>query len=305
MPAKTRRFRYKPAGPFSLERTAGRLVRFEEVVNHYEKGTYRCLVPVSGKHALVTVTQAGPPSRAELHVEVRGVPAREAGERVLERVLGAHMDVRPFYRQFRADKLLAAPLRHSRGLRVSGYLTLWEALVTAIFSQQVNLTLAYGIRRELCEKYGRRARFDGTTYIAFPTAARVAKERLPTLQKLRLSRNKAAALQRLARLFASGELDENELAAAPDEEVIETLVAIKGIGRWTADTALMRGLQRPDAFPAGDLGVVKYLARDIFGRDQVAGEAEMRQLSERWKPYRSLALTYLYAEMSKRREQAT
>jgi 3-methyladenine DNA glycosylase/8-oxoguanine DNA glycosylase len=83
--------------------------------------------------------------------------------------------------------------------------------------------------------------------------------------------------------------------------VIERLTAFRGIGRWTADTVLLRGLARRDAFPAGDLGVVKYLAQGLLGRRAPASESQMRAFAERWRPYRSYALVYAYAELSYRR----
>ena len=63
----------------------------------------------------------------------------------------------------------------------------------------------------------------------------------------------------------------------------------------------MRGLARSDAFPGGDLGVVKYLAQGMLGKKEKATEAEMRAFAERWRPYRGLALVYCYAELTRRR----
>ena len=111
--------------------------------------------------------------------------------------------------------------------------------------------------------------------------------------------SKATTLARIARAFRSGALDEASLRALPDEEVVERLCALKGIGRWTAETALLRGLGRLDAFPAGDLGVVKYVAQGLLGRDGAVPESDMRAFSERWRPYRALALTYCWAELAR------
>jgi DNA-3-methyladenine glycosylase II len=84
--------------------------------------------------------------------------------------------------------------------------------------------------------------------------------------------------------------------------VVDRLIALHGVGRWTAEVTLMRGLARPDAFPAGDLAVVKYLAKELLGRAEVATEDEMREFSERWSPHRALALVYAYAEMQTRQK---
>lgn len=303
-PAERQHFELRPPGAYSLARTAARLVRFPERVDRFEQGRYGRLLHVGGKLVRLSVTQQGPPSRATLRLGLEGagarsVRARAAAERLVYRALGARADVRPFYRRFREDPLLGPSISRHRGLRVAGSPTLWEALVNAVLSQQVNLGFAYSIRSELVLRFGRRARFDGETWYAFPLPRRLARETESVLRGMRLSNAKAGTLLRLARAFEDGSLDDETLDARSDEEVIETLTALKGIGRWTADVALLRGLGRPDAFPGGDLGVTKYLANNLLGRP--ANEKQMRALSEAWRPHRALALTYLYAEMAHRR----
>ncbi|MGH9368137.1 MAG: DNA-3-methyladenine glycosylase family protein [Thermoanaerobaculia bacterium] len=303
---ETARFIYAPRGPFSLEATAERFTRWPEAVDRFDGETYRRLLPVGRSGVLLEVRQGGTPSRARLHVRLEGtgaggVAAREAARRVVRVGLGAGFDARPFYRAFRGDPLLADPLRHSRGLRIAGTASLWEAAVTAVLSQQVNLVFAYDLRRKLALAFGRRARFGGIVYVAFPSPERLARESERSLRKFRLSGAKAGTLARLARAFAAGELSERELARLPDEEAIERLMAIKGVGRWTAEIALLRGLGRADVFPGGDLGVVKYLAMELLGQRARVTEARMRRFADRWRPYRGLALVYAYAEMARRR----
>ena len=201
--APVRRFAYTPRGPYSLVATAARFTRWPEVVDRFDGETYRRLLPVGAGGLLVTVRQSGPVSRARLRVELRGTEAagpeaRRQALRVVENVLGAGLDTRAFVAKFREDALLADALRHSRGLRVAGTASLWEALVTAVLAQQVNLAFAYDIRRELCLAFGRKARGDGQTYVAFPQPERVARESEAALRRFRLSRSKAAAIAGLA-----------------------------------------------------------------------------------------------------------
>jgi DNA-3-methyladenine glycosylase II len=295
--AERARFSVRPTRPYSLGRTAARFLRFSELVDHFQDGVYQRLFQVGRRLLLLSVQQLGPPSRALLEVRLAGKDAgasetRSAATRLLERSLGIHADIPAFYRACRNDPLLAEAIRRARGLSVAGFPDPWEALVTAVVSQQVNLAL----------RFGRRARIAGKTYIAFPRPERMAKETAARLRRLGLSKAKAETLLRLANGFRRGVLAEAELAALPDEELIQRLTALKGIGRWTAETALMRGLARPDAFPAGDLGVVKYVAQGLLGRDGRATEREMRELAERWRPHRALALTYAYAELARIRE---
>jgi DNA-3-methyladenine glycosylase II len=295
-----------PRRPYSLALTAERYTRFPEVVDRFAGGVYRRLLPIGRGGVLVSVVQEGSPARALLRVSLEGkaagsAAAADAARRVVEVALGASSDVSAFYRAHREDALLADAIRDFRGLRVAGAPSLWEALVTAVLAQQVNLRFAYDIRRELALAFGRRARFGGETFVAFPSPAAMASETPAGLGRFRLSGAKARAISGLARAFAEGALVESEIAALSDEAAIEQLTSLRGIGRWTAEIGLLRGLGRLDIFPAGDLGVVKYLAQGLLGRPAKAKEDEMRQFAERWQPHRGLALVYGYAELNRRK----
>lgn len=297
------RFELKPEQPYSLARTAARLVRYTTVVDRIDAaGSYSRALELEGAPALVEVRQIAPPSRPMLEItlrgeRVRGVRARAAATRFVERSLGARCALAPFYAAFADDPFLRDALATHRGLAPCGGANLFEAMVTSILAQQVNLQFAYSIYGELTRRYGERIEVGGEARLTFPRAERLARVRESTLRNFKLSGAKASAIRRIAAAFAKGELDEAELDRLDDEAVIERLVAYKGIGRWTAETSLIRGLGRLDVFPAGDLGVVKRLAIDMLGRDGVAKEGEMRSFAERWRPYRSLALIYAYATL--------
>jgi DNA-3-methyladenine glycosylase II len=306
---QTVQFEVTPQPPYSLPLILERLTRYPEVVDRVDaEGCYRRLLHIDGEVTLIEVRQEGSPSRARLRVRLRGervrrVGARRAAERFVARVLAADSDLRSFYRAFRDDEILGRPIREHRGLRVVGSASLFESILTAILAQQVNLTFAYSIRKALAERFGERLEIGAEEYIAFPTAIRLAAVRESQLRGFKLSGAKAAAIRAVARAFACGELDEEELDALEDDEVVERLVVYRGIGRWTAEIALLRGLSRPDVFPAGDLTVVKYLAQGLLGHTEKASEAAMREFSERWRPHRSLALVYAYAELGRRKRE--
>jgi DNA-3-methyladenine glycosylase II len=294
-----------PRRPYSLALTAERYTRFPEVVDRFDGGVYRRLLPV-GRGVLLSVEQEGPASRAVLHAGLEGPDAgspaaRAAALRVVDVALGAAVAVRPFYRAFASDPVIGAAIRDFRGLRAAGVPSLWEAAVTAILSQQVNLKFAYDIRRELAETFGGRRRFGGRIYFSFPSPEALAGQTPRTLRRFRLSRAKAKAIYALAAAFARGAVSEAEVAALPDEEAVQRLTALPGVGRWTAEIALLRGLGRTDIFPAGDLGVVKYLAQGLLGHRAKAEEETMRRFALRWSPHRGLALVYAYAELRRLR----
>ncbi len=301
------RFSLSPQGPYSLDRTLARFSRFPESVDRFEEGIYRRLLFLRGRPLFVDVRQKGPPSRARLVIEITGNQARtrEAkalARRVLDRVLGTSTDVRPFYRRFRGDTLLGPIIRRHAGLRVAGRLTAWETLLQIVLSQQIHLKLAHGMLADLAEHLGRSARLDGRLYYSFPSPGAIEAERLSALRRFRLSQAKAETLKRLASAFVNRELSDEKLSSLPDEEAIDLLTSHKGVGRWTAEFTLLRGLGRMDIFPGGDLGVVKYLAQGMLGYDGLALEKDMRRFAERWRPYRGLALIYAYAELTHRSE---
>ncbi len=302
------RFTLTPVPPYSLDLTAIRFARFkDEIVDRVQSKQYQRLLSVDGQLALATVTDLGTTAKPQLQVELQGprktdLNRPEFASR-LRHILCTDLDLKPFYRHIRTDELLGPVTPRFRGLKLPASPSIFESLVMAVLSQQVNLTFAYSIKRELVETFGEKWQTNGDTYYAFPRPERFAAETADDMRRFRLSGAKAATLVRLGEAFASGALIEEELAALQDEDVVERLIELKGIGRWSAEIALLRGLARPDAFPGGDLGVVKYLAQGLLGKSEKATEADMRAFAERWRPYRGLALIYCYAELMQRSSQ--
>lgn len=108
-----------------------------------------------------------------------------------------------------------------------------------------------------------------------------------------LSRQKTAYLKDLAAHFADGRLKDKELEKLSDDEVVERVVQVKGIGRWTAEMFLIFQLRRPDILPVDDLGVRNAFKR-MYGLAEAPGADKMRELAEPWRPYRSLGTWYLW-----------
>jgi DNA-3-methyladenine glycosylase II len=151
-------------------------------------------------------------------------------------------------------------------------------LVGAITAQQVSLFSAVAIRNRLIERYGRQT---GEAW-SFPTRGRVAAATEDELFALGFSRRKAEYVVGLAR----SDLDLDALAELPDEEVKARLVALRGLGEWTADWFLARHLARPHAWPWGDLALRKAVA-DLYGG------LDVRDARERFHPFENLSAHYL------------
>jgi DNA-3-methyladenine glycosylase II len=207
----------------------------------------------------------------------------------VRRLLGAAFDLPGFVRfAGRADAVLEGLASRLRGFRPPLALDPFEQLVSAITAQQLSLHSARAIRNRLVERYSRRV---GRAY-AFPTRERLAVASTDELLALGFSRRKAEYVLGLA---GSG-FDLGALAALPDDEVVQRLGTLPGIGVWTAEWFLARHLARADVWPAGDLGLRKAVSAFYLGGRE-ASEAEVRAVGERFSPYRNLAAHYLLTGM--------
>jgi AraC family transcriptional regulator, regulatory protein of adaptative response / DNA-3-methyladenine glycosylase II len=189
-----------------------------------------------------------------------------------------------------ADALLGPLVRATPGRRVPGHVDGHELAVRAVLGQQVSLAGAARLAERLVGDYGQPLeRPLGTVTHVFPAIDTIASAD-PT--RLAMPATRRRALLELAGALASGELMLD--AGAEREHARTQLLALPGIGPWTADYIAMRALRDPDAFLASDLGVRHALAR--LGQDTAPGSVQ--RLSERWRPYRAYAVQHLWAQLA-------
>jgi DNA-3-methyladenine glycosylase II len=205
-------------------------------------------------------------------------------EPLVHKLLGLEFDLEPFAAFARTEPVLRRLVRRLAGFRPPIAPDPFEALVSSITAQQVSLRAAFAIRSRLIERYGA----PGEHAFAFPTAARLAALGSNDLLVLGFSRRKAEYVLDLA----NTEPDYDQLAALPDDEVKQRIVAIRGLGEWTADWYLARHLARPEAWPAGDLGLRRAVGAFYRGGDDVSIE-EVRAMGAHFAPFQNLAAHYL------------
>ena len=176
--------------------------------------------------------------------------------------------------------------RHGRcGLADSQHTDPFQALVHAIVSQQLSTKAAATIA----------SRVDGLMG-GLPTPAHVGAVSDAQLRSAGLSGQKVGYVRDLCRCLEDGTLRLDALDAMTDDQVIEALTSVKGIGRWTAEMFLMFRLHRPDILPVGDLGIVKAIQAAYRLRARPT-PTRMLSLGETWRPYRSVACWYLWASL--------
>ncbi|MBV9166291.1 MAG: DNA-3-methyladenine glycosylase 2 family protein [Solirubrobacterales bacterium] len=187
----------------------------------------------------------------------------------------------------RADPVMRALIKelgadglHDRAGRPADH---YGALVRSIVGQQLSTKAALSIFTRLTDRFGGRT----------PTPAEVLADDPEELRAAAgLSRAKVSFLRSLAEHVLDGSL-ELELNELPDDEVIAELVAVRGLGLWSAHMFLMFHLRRPDVLPTGDLGLRRAI-RDRYGLPTLPDPATMEQIAEPWRPYRTIACRFLW-----------
>jgi DNA-3-methyladenine glycosylase II len=225
-----------------------------------------------------------------VHAERAPIPAG-AHDAILN-MLGLRIDPVPFALAVRDDALFAPLVARQPGLRVIQSPTVFEALSWAIIGQQINLPFAIALRRTFIEQAGRRHP-DGLW--CYPEAQDAARLDVDALTSRKFSRAKAETLLRLARLVADG-----KLSLRRDQEparVSETLLAVKGIGPWTVNYALLRGYGYPDCSLEGDVAVRTAIGR-LLGVAERPNLPEAAAFLQAYRPHRTMAAAYLWASLS-------
>ena len=201
---------------------------------------------------------------------------------------GADPTARAFLR--RADPVLrelidARPDFHPRAwLDELPPLDAFGTLIFQVVGQQLSVSATRTIVSRLQRRFGGR----------MPSPQELLAVDPQELRESGMSNRKGATLRALAERFLDGQLSDESLARMTDEEVEAALTEVPGIGPWTAHGFLIVALDRPDVLLSGDLALRRAVQR-AYGFDHPPTEDEMVQVAERWRPYRSLAVSYLFA----------
>lgn len=209
-------------------------------------------------------------------------------------------DLTDFYQCLAADMRTCHMVDAYKGLHFMGIPDLFESLVWCIIGQQINLTFAYRLKRRLVNHYGRSIRYEGETYYLFPSAESIRNADPAILREMQFSRSKIAYLIELATAFVDNRMSERYLRSLPNLETrLRHLTALKGVGVWTANYALMKSLQERSCIPYGDAGLVKALLQlnVIRQKDDMKG---MQRFFKLFAGFESYLVFYLWRSLSPR-----
>lgn len=290
-------FELEPIPPFRLDLTVWTLRRrSHNIVDRWDGTIYRRVLSLPAGPVEVAITQSGPPELPRLTVVVAGQPVtaalRAEVTKALERLLGLRIDLTEFYRFAVPDKRLGPLAQHFQGMKPPRFATVFEGVVNAMACQLVTLTVGVHLLNRLAVAYGTSFGEGDETVHAFPRPKELARLSPPDLRQFGFSRQKGRAIIELAQAVAEGQLDLEGLADLPDDEAVNRLRKLRGVGRWTAEYVLLRGFGRPHIFPGDDVGARNNLQRWLRLAKPLDYEGVRRVLS-RWGDYAGLVYFHL------------
>ena len=290
----------RPEPPFDFDRTV-RFATYDSqryVADVYQDGVYSRLLEIGGELALTQSRSVGTVEESALEVSVSGSQLSDetvsTASEIMARMLGVEESVTPFYEMAGNDPMLAPLIAEFRGMRISQAASVFESLVMSVLGQQISSQVARVLRTGLIDAYGVSIESQGVSYSAFPRPQDIASRGVDDLRTIKFSARKAEYLVDIASQVASGELDLEGLRDASDDEIVEALVRLRGIGPWTAHWMLIRAFGRPDGFPHGDLALQRFMGQLLNDGTRLEAQAAL-DASTRWSPHRSYVTTYLFA----------
>lgn len=292
--ADERAFTIAVRPPFRLDLTAWALRRrADNAVDRWSGYAYSRVLALDSGLAEVTAVQVGSSEQPHLHVTVAGARVSELAERqaksVLKRVLGLEIDLTAFYRLAEGDAFLRELAARFRGLKPPRLPSLFECLVNAIACQQLTLTVGIRLLNRLAAACGPSL---SDASHAFPGTSDLDSLEPEALLSLGFSRAKARSIVALAAAISSRHFLPEDVQRLDDAAALDRLLALRGIGRWSGEYALLRGLGRLHVFPGDDVGARNNLARRL-GRQGQLDYAGVAEAVRPWQPFAGLVYFHL------------
>lgn len=286
-----------PDAPFRLDLTVWALRRrAQNAIDRWQAPTYERTLSVHREAATLSVTQRGTCDAPRLSVSLAAMRQDRSAQALAcdaaDSLLGLDIDMSAFTAAVAQDSLLGPLVVRLRGLRPPRFPTAFEALVNGVACQQLSLSVGIHLLNRLTAAHGLSVGDDPAAARAFPEPEQIAVLEPHDLRCHGFSIAKARTVVEIARAIVDGDLDLEGLHRLDDATAVEHLTSLRGIGRWTAEYVLLRGLGRLHVFPGDDVGAHNKLRR-LFGIDAPLDYDSVRRLIARWDPYGGLVYFHL------------
>ncbi len=286
-----------PVAPFDLDLTAQIFASGDMHVRGYSNGVFQQVLQLESGLALAKLktikTDPVVDLKLELHSDWRLKPKDiTEAQYIIRHIFNLEFNLSDFYREIEKNSVLYKVAQKLYGYKFPTTPTVFESLVDAIVEQQISIKVARTVEERLALKFGERLDLADETFFAFPTTQKLADATVTDIQSAGLSQRKAEYIHNVSKLIADGELELVGMKNRDPESVIAELDALKGIGVWTAELTILRGMQRWDVLPADDFGIRRVISTYCCGGRPIKA-AEAREVAKEWGNWKGLAAFYL------------
>lgn len=268
----------------------------QEVLHQIRDGNFYKLIKIDGELVLLEIEETKDFIRVEFPNSRPNPGVRERAASYVWEYFDMNQELENFYEMADKDKVLQKIVQKYRGLRIICIPNLFEALTWAIIGQQINLTFAYTLKKRFVEHFGECLTFEGNTYWLFPEFEKIAHIEIDDLRKLQFTSRKAEYITGVAKAMTSGQLTKEALLQQDYQQVKRSLMAIRGVGAWTADYVMMKCLHHPAAFPIADVGLHQAIKRQLKLERKPTIE-EIEEMSTNWSGWQAYATFYLWRSL--------
>lgn len=295
-----------PVAPFRLDYTALALQRrAKNIIDSWDGRYYSRVLNVDGELLNAKIEQKtyelDPTLLITLNQSIH--PKTEVKiKQILENMLGLRCNLSNFYNLAQKDPQLNPIVTRFKGLKPPCFPSIFEALVNAISCQQLSLDSGLEIQNRLIKYIDVHLQDDGNVLYSFPVPKDIANCSISELKQVGYSTNKSETLKRLSLIIQEKQDDFAQLAHLSNEDVVDFLCQFKGIGRWTAEYILLRGLGRIEIFPHNDIGAQNNLYRLLHILEK-PDPIKTSKITARWYPYAGLIYFHLLLEKLRERKQ--
>ncbi len=303
--ASTEIFTLTPTAPLDFDLTCQVFSSGDPHVRAYVNSEFSQVLRLEGGLVLAKVVSEGAVEQPKLVVTLKSNKSitsktKQGAQEALTHIFNLNFDLKAFYKEAENDPVMHKITQRLRGFKFPTTQTAFEGLLDAIVEQQISIKVARTIEERLALKLGDKLELEAETCHAFPTAKDIYDASISDIRGCGLSERKAEYIYNAARLIVEGKLDLEGMKNKCDADaVIAELDEIKGIGVWTAELTLLRGMQRWDVLPADDFGIRRVISTYYYGGKPIKAE-EAREIAKNWGKWQGLAAFYLILAEVKR-----
>lgn len=255
-------------------------------------GYYYRAFDIGNDVCLVGVTQSGNVNKPNLNINILKGTYKQEINKILTKIFRINDELKEFYYIAKKDPIMSRLIERFYGLKPTQTPSVFEMIIIAVCEQQVSLPAAVTLRSRLAQRFGKKIEYQGKVFYTFPSAERLANANVDELRALSFPRRKAETIIRVAKMQANGEINFDNLYSLSNEEIKEILLEIPGIGLWSVEYILARGLGRLDTYPKNDLSVRRAVGH-FYNDGNIPTPKDVEKILSRFHPFERYAEYYI------------